>query len=175
MNDVFTARTPEQARLLQDMLYVGLLGRLLKGDASAGEVARETSRTLQQVHHKLTRMLQAGLIEVRGERTRGGRPVKIYGAVAREYRVPFALTDAATVGELIQESHRPLLDLHYQAMSRLHAADLLIRQSERSQMEMTLADPGDQTETPLHSAFLGYRLTPQTVQELQERLVALAQ
>ncbi|WP_135227574.1 hypothetical protein [Deinococcus fonticola] len=175
MKDVFIAQTPEQARLLQDMIYVGLLGRLLKSDASAGEVAKDKAQTVQQVHHRLTRLHQAELIEVRGERTRGGRPVKLYGPVAREYRVPFALTDAATVGELIRESHRPLLDLHYEAISRLQTADLLIRQNERGQMFMTLADTDGQDEAVLHSAFLGYRLTPQTVQELQERLTTLAE
>ena len=103
MNGVFTARTPEQARLLQEMAYVSTLGRLLKGEASASEVAKDTSQSLQRAHHRLTRLLQEGLIEVRAERPRGGRAIKIYGAVAKEYRVPFSLTDAAIVGELIQE------------------------------------------------------------------------
>lgn len=58
MNGVLTARTPEQARLLQEVLYAGLLGRQMKSDASAGEVAKDTSQTLQQLHLKLTRLLQ---------------------------------------------------------------------------------------------------------------------
>ena len=67
-----------------------------------------------------------------------------------------------------------LLNLHYEARGRLQTADLLVRQSERGQMEMTLSEPEHQVEAVLHSAFLGYRLTSQAVEELQRGLIGLA-
>ncbi|CAM2756729.1 MULTISPECIES: hypothetical protein [Deinococcus] len=43
-----------------------------------------TRQSVKQAHHKLTRLLGAGLVEVGGERKRGGRAVKVYRAAAQE-------------------------------------------------------------------------------------------
>ncbi|WP_102128047.1 hypothetical protein [Deinococcus planocerae] len=113
----FVARTPEQARVLLDLAYAPTLNVLMTREASAGEVARETKSPVKRAHHLLTRLLGAGLIEVTGERKRGGRPVKLYRA-ARSYEVPFALTDAATLEELVAALHRPFLEAYFRARAR---------------------------------------------------------
>lgn len=174
--DIFIAQTAEQARLLQDIGHVSVLASLLRAEASAGEVARHTHQHVKQAHYKLGRLLAAGLIEVCAERPRGGRPVKVYRPVATEYRVPFALTDAASIGELIHEAHRPLLDRHYQSISRQKSGgDLRIRQNESGRLEMMLDEP-DREELPLvQSLFGGYRLTVDSARELERRLGELAQ
>lgn len=176
MTEPLIAQTPEQARLLQDFPTVAVLGRLLEGEASAGEIAASTGQTVKQVHHRLTRLLRAGLIEVSAERRRAGRPVKVYRALAGEYQVPFALTSAATLGELVQGAHEPMLSAHYRAVSgsALGKRDLRLRRMEGGGMTLTLAEAGEAPPHALQSVFLSYRLTHEAASELERRLKDLS-
>jgi hypothetical protein len=107
--EVLTAHTPAQARLLLNLSCATVLGVVMAQAASASTVAAEAGVTLKQAHHRLTRLLEAGLIHVCAEQKRGGRAVKLYRAVARSFGVPFTLTEAADVEELLGTMHRPFM------------------------------------------------------------------
>ena len=94
--------------MLLDHLYGKVLGAVMVGQASASEVAARAELPLGRAHHRLPRLLEAGLIWVAGEQKRGGRAVKVYRA-AVSYTVPFELTEAATVEELMAQMYRPFM------------------------------------------------------------------
>lgn len=87
---LLVAETAEQAHLLLDTTYLGLI-YLLQREAHASHLATLTGRLLRQVHHQLTRLLNAQLIEVTGLQRRAGRPIKLYRATATHFQVPFHL------------------------------------------------------------------------------------
>lgn len=174
----FVARTPEQARLLLDLAYTPVLAVLMAREASAGEVARETESTVKRAHHRITRLLGAGLIEVTGERRRGGRPVKLYRAGATAYRVPFTLTDAVTMRELLEAMHRPLLDAYLRAQAAGYGDDarasVFVELDDQGNMSHGLGRRLDVTD---HRRGFGTArtasLTPETIRELKRRLQEL--
>lgn len=171
----FTARTPEQARLLLDLAYAPVLAVLMDREASAGEVARATGSTVKQTHHRLTRMVGAGLVGVVGERKRGGRPVKVYRAVGAAYRVPFALTTSATVEEWLEAMHRPFLEGYRRAVADAYRSDtahvLQIELDDRRFLHMRLDPRLDLTDhTRGYGTVRTATLKPEAVRELKQRL-----
>lgn len=104
---LLTAQTPAQARLLLDLRYAAVLGVVMAQASSAGEVAGQTELNVKQAHHCLTRLLEVGLVRVCAVQKRGGRAIKLYRAVAASFSVPFALTDAEGISELMAEMYRP--------------------------------------------------------------------
>ena len=144
IGDTFTAQTPQQARLLLEIGGYPVLTQVLRGVVSAGEVARSTGLALKQAHHRLTRLCSAGLVEVCGERPRGGRPVKLYRARAASYRVPFSLTDSATTTELVQAISTPFMQAYTQAVAALlqsdEERDLLVQLNGRGELQATLGE-----------------------------------
>lgn len=177
----FTAQTPEQARLLLDLSYFKVLGRVMHAPSSAGEVAQAAGLSVKQAHHRLTRLLGAGLAEVCEERARGGRAVKIYRAVADEYRVPFALTSAATLGEVLQTLQGPFLAEQNaaiaQALTRFSSGDVELRLNERDGLQASLGElpHRDGESTTVYSTFAEGHCTPEVVAELERRVKELAE
>lgn len=170
----FTARTPEQARLLLDFAYQPVLGATMQGEVSAGEVARDAEITVKQAHHRLTRLCAAELVAVVGERPRAGRPVKLYRAAAPTYRVPFELTDADDLRALFAAMHQPFLDAHltHLALLRREAVrEVVLVMNGQGQLTVHYGDP--QAGEGVLRAFgtLGeVRLSPATRAELERRL-----
>ncbi|WP_221088095.1 ArsR/SmtB family transcription factor [Deinococcus aquaedulcis] len=174
--DAFTARTPEQARLLLAEDALDVLGPLVPQALSASEVARRCGRPLKTTHHHLTRLLGAGLVTVAGERPRDGRPIKLYRAVARTFRVPFALTPHATVEELLARVGTVFVQEVTHELARLFAGDsgteLIMATDALGQLGMSVA-PQTLSGAPPHGAVgnMGRRtLTPQSQRELETRL-----
>lgn len=175
----FVARTPEQARLLLDLGYFDVLGEVMRREASAGEVARAAGLTVKQAHHRLTRLVGAALVEVCGERRRGGRPVKLYRAVAGGYRVPFGLTDAATMAELIGTIQRPFMTAYARAAAGEYGRtfgrgaehDVFFRLDAQGQPSLYVA-PAVRTEENLsgYGMFTQVNLKPEVLKELARRL-----
>ena len=117
----FTATTPAQARLLLSLRAGWVLGALLgAGPLGAAEIARAVQQPLSRVHRTLRQLLSADLIVLAGVRPRAGRPVKLYAALAAAYEVPFRLSDAATLRELMATQYRPFFEafLSHQAWRR---------------------------------------------------------
>ncbi|PNY80780.1 helix-turn-helix transcriptional regulator [Deinococcus koreensis] len=173
--DTFMAQSPEQARLLLDIGGYPVLTQVLRGVVSAGEVARETGLPLKQAHHRLTRLCAAGLVEVCGERQRGGRPVKLYRARAASYRVPFSLTDAATTTELVQAISAPFMRAYAHALAALLQSDeereLLVQLNARGELQATLGD-SQRFREEVHGVgtFTQVRLSGPDAAELERRL-----
>ena len=137
MNDLFTAQTAAQVRLLLDQTYGRVLGAVMAGEASASEVAARAELPLGRAHHRLTRLLEAGLIWVAGEQKRGGRAVKLYRATAG-YTAPFELTEAATVEELMAQMYRPYLAAlirHQAATLNDERRDIRLRLDAQAQLQ----------------------------------------
>lgn len=97
--DTLTVHTREQADLLLDGTYARVLECTMQAHVSASEIARKTALPLKQVHHRLTKLVHAGLVTIIDERQRNGRAIKIYAAVAPAYRIPVELTEAADLEE----------------------------------------------------------------------------
>ncbi|WP_161636049.1 helix-turn-helix domain-containing protein [Deinococcus phoenicis] len=171
---IFTARTPEQARLLLDFAYQRVLGPTMQGEASAGEVARDAELTVKQAHHRLTRLCAAGLVAVTGERKRGGRPVKLYRAAAPAYRVPFELTEADDLRDLLAALHRPFLEAYLSQMAancRQQAHEVLLVMNSQGQLQVNYGGPRPGNEPSRGFGTIGeVRLSPITRAELERRL-----
>jgi len=101
----------EQAEALLERLSQQILGALLKTpSSSASEIALEVQRSLKTVLYWLKKLLEVGLVQVCGERRRGGRAVRLYApSSSTGWRFPFTLTSAATVLELIEGQMMPFM------------------------------------------------------------------
>lgn len=149
----------------------------MRGEASAGEVARMTDIPVKQAHHRLTRLLEAGLITVMGERQRGGRPIKLYRASSTVYQVPFALTDAATAAELVTGMTQPYLMASMEAIGHLFmtetAQDVLVALDAQQHLSITLVGTqGKHTSGPrgLFGTFTQVRLGRESRTEAERRM-----
>nr|WP_244977149.1 winged helix-turn-helix domain-containing protein [Deinococcus humi] len=149
----------------------------MRGEVSVAEVAKRTNIPVKQAHHRLTRLLEAGLIEVTGERQRGGRPIKLYRARATVYQVPFALTDAATAGELMTGMTQPYLKASMEAIGPLFMAetnrDVLVALNAQQHLSMLLVgETGKDTAEPQgrFGAFTQLRLGREARAEAARRM-----
>jgi len=100
-SDAWEVRTPLQARLLSDArsraYFLPFLGRT----RSVSEAAQELGCALDAMHYRVRRFLAAGLLEIRGERRRAGRPIKLYRSASDAFYIPFTLTPYAELEERI--------------------------------------------------------------------------
>lgn len=180
--ELMVAQTPEQARLLLDTHYQKVLGELigaaLKGKAiSASEIVRRIPElSVKQAHHRLTRLCAAGLASVAGEQKRGGRPIKLYWASAKAYRVPFELTKAEDMGALFDELHRPYFAAYLRHIVRRQMElsseqAVLIKTSADGQLSVNYG-PLSRDNRPMagYGTIGEMRLKPDTHTELEQRL-----
>jgi len=94
-------RTPLQARLLSDATSRAYFLPFLGRTRSVSQAAKEVGCALDAMHYRVRRFLAAGLLEVRGERPRAGRPIKLYRSVSDAFYIPFALTPYSELEERI--------------------------------------------------------------------------
>ena len=73
----------------------------MQDETSVGEAARLLDTSVEKMQYRVRRLLALRLIKLDHERKRGGRPVKYYRAVATSFFVPFAVTTAASLEELL--------------------------------------------------------------------------
>ena len=176
MDATFTATTPAQARLLLSLRGGLVLGALLQapGGQSAAEVAREVNKPLTQVHRTLGQLLDAGLIVVFGTRPRAGRPVKLYTARAKEYQIPFRLSDAATMRELMAAQYRPFFEAFLSHQGRLmveQGRDTMRLRIDGDQLSYQLVKQNGQThKQDFYGLFSALNLTPAQAETLQAEL-----
>jgi hypothetical protein len=100
-DDAWEVRTPLQARLLSDARSRGYFLPFLGRTRSVSEAADEVGCALDAMHYRVRRFLAAGLLEVRGERRRAGRPIKLYRSVRDAFYIPFTLTPYAELEERV--------------------------------------------------------------------------
>jgi len=99
-----------QVSALLERVNQEILGALLKNPSSASELAKVLERPLKAVIYRLETLLEVGLVEVAGERKRGGRAIRIFAPSSSVgWCFPFSLTPAATLLELLERDMVPRL------------------------------------------------------------------
>ena len=117
--EFFRAHTAEQARLLTDDAATRFLEPFLGRERSASQAARELGVPIDTLLYRVSRFLEAGLLEIVREEPRAGRPIKIYRTVADGFYVPFELTSYAEHEEQMREQLRSGEEVIVRAASRL--------------------------------------------------------
>jgi DNA-binding transcriptional ArsR family regulator len=95
---------PEQAAALAHPLRVAILDALREPDSAAG-AARAIGESRQKINHHVRALLDAGLIELVGERRKGGFVEQLYQSVAGAFMVSsrLAATSERRVDALRQQ------------------------------------------------------------------------
>ncbi|PYE51917.1 hypothetical protein [Deinococcus yavapaiensis] len=170
----FVASTPLQARLLLDLSNASLLSLLMASERNASSLAAELAVDVRKVHYKLTRLCEGGLIGVTREEKRAGRPVKYYEAFDRAYHVPFSLTDAATLRELLGALYTPFssgaLDSMASGLARREAHTLSLTLNQNGLLQLGFDARPSETHFSTWGAFA---LTDEQAVTLRARLFAL--
>lgn len=187
MSEAAQTANAAQARLLLDPALGPLLGALAKAPPEglgAADLARRAGAPLSTTHARLERLRAAWVVEVAGERTRSGRPVRLY-RLPLPWHIPFEVTPAATLRELLgggfEERLRGHLDSLAGRMQTLGAGwyvalytqpDGLFVHAFRHQERTE-----EQTQGPLDEPLLAeghdLRLSPRRAQDLQQKLWTL--
>lgn len=123
-----------QAAALENPLRARLLMACVAQERSLSELHRLTGDTLPKLHYHVARLLGAGLLKVGREQARGGRPIRLYRAVAEGFLVPQEFlhdlpgeTMAAELRNLLQSS-RDDVSLRYTSDSRGSLRVALVRE-----------------------------------------------
>ena len=99
-----------QVSALLERVNQEILGALFKGSSSASELAKTLERPLKVVIYRLDKLLEVGLVQVAGERKRGGRAIRIFAPSSSVgWCFPFSLTPAPTLLELLEGNMVPRL------------------------------------------------------------------
>ena len=96
---------PVAARLLTNEGFRTVLDTFIGRERSVAEAAHELRLGLDATLYRVRRLHRAGLLELRGMRPRGGRPVKLYRAVHEAWFVPFESLPHADLEETFLELH----------------------------------------------------------------------
>lgn len=170
--------TAEQAAILLDNRQAVLLARLTEQPVGAAELARALGRPLSSVHAALQRLLRAGLVEQVALRQRAGPPVRQY-QLPVPWTIPFEVTPAATLRELLAKSFEERLNEHLDAiaafMGRVEGRWGVTVSASDGIWQHTLS-PVDQPAEPLPVIFaqgIQLRLSEDRAREFGERLRAL--
>ena len=94
------------------------LAPFLGQEVTLSEAARELDVTLPRLHYQVRRLLEGGLLSVRGG-LRGRRRVRLYRAVADTFFVPFELMPAETVAAGMAKADLPWLGLFLRSLERV--------------------------------------------------------
>lgn len=103
MSDLPRVANAAQAALLLDPAYEAVLDALVKAGTcatGAAALARSAGQPLSTVHARLEKLRVAGVVDVAAVQARAGRPVRLY-VLPLPWRVPFEVTPAATLRELL--------------------------------------------------------------------------
>lgn len=174
--------TPQQAALLLDPRLNDLLSELVRLDrASASELARALGRPLSSVHAQLERLLAAGVVEVAQVEARAGRPIRRY-RIPLPWHVPFAVTPAATLRELLgggfESGLREQLDALARVMGRAESPWEVLIERREGQFSQQIRPLRRSEMSHLRAAMgsgMSLRLSPGRALELKERLTGLIQ
>jgi len=122
-----------QAAALESPLRARLLMACATQERSLTDLHRLTGQTLPKLHYHVTRLLDAGLLRVSREQARGGRPIRMFRAVAASFLVPQEFFGelpgeamAAELRNLLQKSRRDV-SLRYGSDPRGNLRVTLVR------------------------------------------------
>lgn len=113
----FTARTPEQARLLSDPVALRHLTPFMGRTLGTSAAAREAGVSVERMLYRVRQFVNTGLLQQVGEEKRAGRPVKLYRAPGG-LRIPFALTPFDDLAAQVARHGQPYDRLRARASGR---------------------------------------------------------
>lgn len=157
-----------------------LLEALRAGRPSASELALTLNLPLSKVHYLLEQLVDAGVAEVVEVERRAGRPIRRY-RMERDWYVPFEVTPASTLEELVGGQARALMDRFTHGLMKLQQDDgrewgFRLVYSETHGLSLGITDVhGEQPfrEEPVMATWVALRLPRVRAQELRSRLEAL--
>lgn len=94
---------PKVAHILASTEERRFLEPFIRREATLSQAAEELGVKLTTLHYHVRKLLRLGLIEVRREEPRKGRAMKIYGAAAEEFFVPFEITPSVSLEALMTQ------------------------------------------------------------------------
>ncbi|GHF41760.1 hypothetical protein HNQ07_001430 [Deinococcus metalli] len=92
---------PASVKLFLDSAMMGTLEHLMLGEHSASSLARTLHAPLNAVHHRVRRLVAAGLAAETRTEPRRGRPIRYYRATSDAYLVPYDATPLTSVEDLV--------------------------------------------------------------------------
>ncbi|MFW8627059.1 hypothetical protein [Deinococcus sp. ME38] len=92
---------PHAARLALNPAYTDLLRLLMTREWTAAPLAAAAGQALNAAHHRLGRLLEAGLVRITRMEARRGRPLRHYRAVSDALLIPYHLTPLGSLEDLI--------------------------------------------------------------------------
>lgn len=123
-----------QAAALEHPLRARLLTACVAEERSLTDLQRLTGQTLAKLHYHVASLLDAGLLRVSREQPRGGRPIRLFRAVAECFLVPQEFFGelpgeamAAELRSLLQRSRRDV-SLRYGTDPRGNLRVTLVRE-----------------------------------------------
>lgn len=92
---------PASVKLFLDSAALTTLEHLMLAEHSVAQLAQTLHAPLNAVHHRVRRLVAAGLVHETRAEPRHGRPIRHYRATADAYLVPYDATPLTTVEDLI--------------------------------------------------------------------------
>jgi DNA-binding transcriptional ArsR family regulator len=111
-----------QAEALENPLRARLLMACVAQERSLTDLQRLTGETLPKLHYHVARLLGAGLLRMSREQARGGRPIRLFRAVAESFLVPQEFLQALP-GEAMAQELRNLLQISRDEVSLRYTCD----------------------------------------------------
>jgi DNA-binding transcriptional ArsR family regulator len=108
LSSAFEVTKHRAAAVFSDPLRRRLVLLLAAQQRSIGELATDTALDLKRLHYHVTALRDLGLVVVKRERTRAGRAIKVYGAVASAFFVSAKISSSAPDARLMTELRESL-------------------------------------------------------------------
>lgn len=177
---------PVAARMLLDPEARQILRPFYGNGTSIALAARKLGMKPNTLLRRVQRLVDLGLLEIVHQQARGGRAIKHYGVTSQQFFVPFAVTDAATLEELLFQSVEQINRLIARSMARMlsqHAGQLgyLVYPLPSGRMAHDLSISGQEPFDSLNEPEPWWRhgqvfhLSPQRAHEFTQELADLFQ
>lgn len=164
--------------LLLKLRSARCIGPFLREEQTLGSAAAELEMPASSLAYWVGRFRTAGLLEVVREEARAGKPIPVYRATAREFRIPFEAMPPGRRDEFIHGSRRHVLAEFGAAMDRVLEAEGMsaVRVSSHPVrgIEIHFVESDDLRDQRVTEWWGKVRLTDAEAEEFREALEALS-
>ena len=129
---------PEGQRFLTPFLEV---------ERTVSSAAQDLGIPTNSLLYRVKQMVSLGILGVVRQEARAGRALKIYRSVANAFFVPFELTDAATLQDLLSP-----LDAHWQKLFARNSTKVLLEHSPDLGLQLWRGETGELYIKPAEGA-----------------------
>lgn len=174
-----TIHDPRAITLLLNPLSRSVLSPFFGEGSTVAQAAACLGVKPNTLLKQVKKLVTWGLLRVRNQQRRAGRAVKRYQVTAERFFVPFAATDALTLGELLARSVEEPHRLIAQGIARLYAAQpgtgYLVSCTGKGKLVHDFSADGLKPDDPQTWCRDGWvvRLTPERTQAFIRDLLAL--